>query len=62
MMRIRLLLALVFLTFAAPFVEATPKVELKKGDRLVFIGGTLAEREQYFGHVEAMLHATFPKL
>ena len=62
MIRIRLLLTLAFLTFAAPILPAAPPVELKKGDRIVLIGGTLAEREQYFGHVEAMLHATFPKL
>ncbi|MBC8289853.1 MAG: SGNH/GDSL hydrolase family protein, partial [Planctomycetes bacterium] len=62
MIRFPLLLALAFLTFAAPILKADGVVELKKGDRIVFIGGTLAAREQYFGHVEAMLHATFPKL
>ena len=62
MIRFRLLLALAVFSLAVPIIEAAPKVHLKKGDRIVFIGGTLAEREQYFGHVEARLHATFPEL
>src|SRR5262245_58119297 len=37
------------------------RLELKKGDRLVLIGNTLAERMQYFGHWEALLHARFPE-
>ncbi|MHC4877620.1 MAG: PVC-type heme-binding CxxCH protein [Planctomycetota bacterium] len=37
-------------------------VTLKKGDRVVLIGNALAEREQYFGHFEAQVHATHPDL
>ncbi|MDA1164068.1 MAG: HEAT repeat domain-containing protein [Planctomycetota bacterium] len=37
-------------------------MQLKKGDHVVFIGGTLAEREQYFGHIEAQIHALHPEL
>ena len=37
-------------------------VQLKKGDNVVFIGGALAEREQYFGHIEAQIHALHPEL
>ena len=62
MIRFRLLLVLGLVSLAAQLLQAAPKVQLKKGDRIVFIGGTLAEREQYFGHVEARLHATFPDL
>ena len=42
--------------------DAAGVVQLKKGDHVVFIGGSLAEREQYFGHVEAQLHALHPEL
>src|SRR5262245_19355612 len=37
-----------------------PRLELNKGDRIVLIGNTLADRMQYFGHWEALLHARFP--
>lgn len=37
-------------------------IQLDKGDHVVFIGGTLAEREQYFGHVEAQIQAIHPEL
>ena len=36
-------------------------LELKPHSRIVFIGNTLAERESYFGRIETMLHARFPK-
>ena len=39
-----------------------PKLELHKGDRIILIGNTLAERMQYFGHFETLLHARFPDL
>lgn len=42
--------------------EAAGIVQLKKDDNVVFIGGALAEREQYFGHIEAQLHALHPEL
>ena len=35
---------------------------LKKGDRIILIGNTLAERMQYFGHFETLLHGRFPEL
>ena len=37
------------------------KLELK-GDRIILIGNTLAERMQYYGHFETLLHARFPEL
>ena len=37
-------------------------VQLKKGDNVVFIGGAFAEREQYFGYIEAQIHALHPEL
>ena len=42
--------------------QADGVVQLKKGDRIVLIGNTLAEREQYFGHIEAQIQALHPKL
>ena len=38
---------------AAPF-------ELKDGDRVVFLGDTLIEREQHYGWIELMLTSRFP--
>lgn len=43
-------------------VAAAEAIELRKGDNVVFIGGALAEREQYFGHIEAQIHALHPEL
>lgn len=43
-------------------VLADGVVALEKGDRVVWIGGAFAEREQYFGHIEAQIHATHPDL
>ncbi len=37
-------------------------LKLSKGDRIVIIGNTLAERMQHFGHFETLLHSRFPKL
>src|SRR5438477_12431164 len=47
---------------AAPASAQPPRLELHKGDRIVIIGNTLAERMQYFGHFETLLHSRFPKL
>ena len=47
---------------AAPARADEPKLELKKGDRIIVIGNTLAERMQYFGNWETMLHSHFPDL
>lgn len=41
---------------------AEPRLELRKGDHVVLIGNTLAERMQYFGNFETRLHARFPTL
>lgn len=50
----------------APRAEETEPVETKlplkieKGARIAFIGNTLLERSQHFGHFEAALYAAFP--
>ncbi len=49
---------------AAPRASAAEpaRLELHKGDRIIIIGNTLAERMQYFGHFETLLHSRFPDL
>lgn len=39
---------------------AVPKLELRDGDRVVFLGNTLIEREQKYGYWETMLTARHP--
>ena len=34
---------------------------LNHGDRIAWVGNTLGERTQWFGHFEAMLHQQFPQ-
>jgi putative heme-binding domain-containing protein len=45
---------------AAPVTTTLP-LDLKPGDHVAFIGNTLFERSQLFGHVEALLHQRFPR-
>jgi glucose/arabinose dehydrogenase len=57
----------VFLSMAAAgraeeYPAAKPELVLRKGDRIILIGNTFAERMQYYGHFEALLHARFPAL
>jgi glucose/arabinose dehydrogenase/lysophospholipase L1-like esterase len=37
-----------------------PRLAVYPGERVVIVGNTLAERMQYFGHFEALLHSRFP--
>jgi glucose/arabinose dehydrogenase len=39
-----------------------PTLQLKHGDKIVIIGNSLAERMQYFGTWETLLHSRFPQL
>jgi glucose/arabinose dehydrogenase len=57
-------LAIGFLAFGYGLTAsaAAPVLELKKGDHVVLIGNTLAERMQHFGHFETLLHSRFPDL
>src|SRR3954452_17311931 len=52
--------ALACLAGPARAADDTPKLELRKGDRIILIGNTLAERMQYFGNWETLLHSRFP--
>ena len=40
--------------------EAVPPFELRDGDRVILLGDTLIEREQYHGYFESRLHLQFP--
>jgi glucose/arabinose dehydrogenase len=61
-------LALLLLAAAAialfPRVSSAeePKLKLAKGNKIVLIGNTLAERMQYFGNFETLLHSRYPDL
>ena len=47
----------------APAVTGgAPRLDLRTGDRVILIGNTLAERQQYFNNFEAMLLASHPSL
>ena len=51
-----------FVVLAASRLQAADaaKLDLKDGDRVLWIGGTLIEREQIYGYWETMLTASFP--
>ena len=56
-----LCLAWVCVGWQAATLAEGPKLELNAGDRIVLEGGTLAERMQYFGNFETLLHSRFPQ-
>ena len=47
--------------FAQPD-PSTPRLELRPNDRVILIGNTLADRQQYFNHFETTLLALYPQL
>ena len=57
------LVALALIVCGLPVARGQePRLKLAKGDHVVLIGNTLAERMQYFGHFETLLHSRFPEL
>src|SRR5271170_7286415 len=57
------LVAVAAQVFAGPAQAAEPlRMKLEKGQHVVLIGNTLAERMQYFGNFETLLHSRFPDL
>ncbi len=66
MMRARIAIgfALAMLPLASNWASGddSSKLELHKGDRIILIGNTLAERMQYFGNFETLLQSRFPEL
>jgi lysophospholipase L1-like esterase len=61
-MRILILAALIAGSGLLSISSAAPseKLQLKEGDRVLWIGGTLIEREQIYGYWETMLTASYP--
>ena len=55
-----LLLLLALLCAAVTSTRAAAPFELKDGDRVIFLGDTLIEREQTYGWIELMLTTRFP--
>ena len=47
------------LAFATPLLAEPPKFQPVDGDRIVFLGGTLAERDQTYSYFESMLITRF---
>jgi glucose/arabinose dehydrogenase len=47
---------------AAEVANQPKKLDLRKGDRIILVGNTFAERMQYYGHFETLLHSRFPDL
>ncbi len=54
--------ALVFALPTGGRAEDSSRLELRKGDKIVLIGNTLAERMQLFGGFETLLYSRFPDL
>jgi putative membrane-bound dehydrogenase-like protein len=40
--------------------DSADRLQLHTGDRVVIVGNAFAERMQYFGHFETLLHSRFP--
>src|SRR5262245_57406600 len=61
-MRVALPILYSILLFCTVASAAAPEtLVLHEGDTVVLIGNTLAERMQYFGNWESLLHARFPE-
>ena len=54
--------ALLLIASTRAVADGPPKLDLKKGDRIILVGNTLAERMQYFGNFETLLQSRFPDL
>ena len=50
-----------WLTATAAVAAEPGRLELQPHDHVVIVGNTLAERMQYFGNFETLLHARFPQ-
>jgi putative heme-binding domain-containing protein len=54
-------LAFALLANADTVVTAQDRLELKRGDHIAIVGGSLAERMQHDGWLETLIHARFPQ-
>src|SRR5947209_3080317 len=52
--------ALLFVSLALPLAAAPPRFTLADGDRIVFVGSTLVERDGQFGYFETQLNLHIP--
>lgn len=59
-MKLRILTLVAFLGTFIYSQIALSDFELNKGDHVCIVGGTVAERMQHFGSLEAMIHARYP--
>ncbi len=59
---LRSIAVFVFGFVLAPLQAADPVLKLKQGDRISFIGNTLADRMQHAAWLETYLHAAYPNL
>ena len=59
-MKLHLWFVLAVSLIVAPVANAQ-QLELKKGDHICIIGGTLAERMQHYGWLETLIQARFPE-
>jgi lysophospholipase L1-like esterase len=50
------------LLLSAALAQPPARFEVRDGDRVVWVGSTVAEREQRFGYWETALYAAFPKV
>ncbi|HEX4144011.1 MAG TPA: PVC-type heme-binding CxxCH protein [Pirellulales bacterium] len=57
-----LLSALIAAVASVALAADPPRLELAQGNKIVLIGNALAERMQYYGHWETLLHGRFPQL
>lgn len=55
-----LVVAIAAATAASAAAGPVASLKLADGDRVVFVGATLVERDQQYGYFETMLHARFP--
>lgn len=58
---IALVMACAALSLAEGAKAQEPTLKLEKGNKIVLIGNTLAERMQYYNHWETLLHSRFPE-
>ena len=49
------------LLFSSSCLSREATLDIREGDHISIIGNTLAERMQYFGHFETLLHTRFPQ-
>jgi hypothetical protein len=57
----KLFFGLSCLSLLLPAMAAPPSLDLRKGEHLVLLGNTFAERMQYFGYFETLVNLHYPE-